>query len=113
MSFYRIQANTFPVTDILEPENQLSISWTNTEDVRHGISACQSREELATYISQTGITWSDSWVLVEFDGYYADEEDEDAAMGAVLTIPTEILSVESIEDSFIDEILAAYEDIAA
>lgn len=109
MSFYRVQASTFPVADILEAENQLSISWNTGEDVRHGISACESREELATYLAQVGIHFTDSWVLVEFDGDYADEEDEDAHLGAVLTIPERIISTEIVGDAFGMEIMDAYE----
>lgn len=113
MSFYRIQANSFPVTDILEAENQLSISWNTGEDVRHGISACESREELATYLAQTGIHFTDDWILVEFDGDYADEEDEDADLGAVLTIPERIISTETVGDAFGEEIIDAYEALVA
>lgn len=113
MSFYRIQANTFPVSDILEAENQLSISWNTGEDVRHGISACESREELATYLAQTGIHFTDDWILVEFDGDYADEEDEDADLGAVLTVPERIISTETLGDAFGEEIMDAYETLTA
>lgn len=113
MSFFRVQAPTFPVTDILNPENQISISWTPTQNIRTGISACTSRENLATYLAQVGISWDDSWTLVEFDGYFADDEDEDAHLGAVLTHPTAIVSTEIIGEAFVMEILDAHEALAA
>lgn len=107
MSFFRIQDADRP--NILDPENHVSYSWNNLEDFRHGISACESRGELADYLAQTGIPFSDDSVLVEFDGDYADEDDEDAHLGAVLTIPARIIATEKVGESFGLEVMEAYE----
>lgn len=81
MSFFRIQSPTRP--SILDPEFQTSESYSNFEDIRTGVSVC--------------------------DGPYADEDDQDAHMGASLIHPAEIIASEPIADSFMDEIFAAYD----
>lgn len=111
MSFFRVNAPEFTIEDMMCEENQISINHCNEDDVRQGLSACQSREELATYLAQAGIEFRPDWVLVEFEGFYADEKDSDADLGAVLAFPTKIVSVEVIEDRFIDEIYAAYDEL--
>lgn len=111
MTYYRIQATDRP--DILNPENQYSHSWNPGEDVRHGISVCDSREELAAYIASSSICFTDEWELLEVKGYRADEQDADAHMGVTLIIPTEIVSRESIGDGFSEEIIAAYDALEA
>lgn len=97
------------MTDLLNPEHQVSISYCNAEDVRHGVSVCDSIEELATYLAGSGIEWTFESVVVELDGYDADEDDQDAHLGARLIIPTEIVSVTPITDELLDLILAAAE----
>lgn len=111
MSFFRIQPTDRP--NILDPENQTSTSWTNLEGIRNGVSVCCSREELAEYLAQAGIPFQDDWELIELDGAYSEEDDEDAHLGAVLVYPTEIIARETIGDAFVYEILDAYEALAA
>ncbi|AHI04358.1 hypothetical protein CFAL_12135 (plasmid) [Corynebacterium falsenii DSM 44353] len=111
MSFFRIQPTDRP--DILDPENQTSTSWNDLEDTRHGVSVCNSREELAEYLAQTGIPFQDDWELLEIDGPYSDEEDEDEHLGCSLILPTEIIARETIGDAFVYEILDAYDNLAA
>jgi len=108
-SYYRIQPTTYAAEDLLVAENQISVSWRNGEDTRNGVSVCCSREELAAYLAQVGIPFEWTWNLVEVEGYPADEDDEDHALGARLIIPTRIVSVESMTNGFADEIIAAYD----
>lgn len=110
ITFFRIQPTDRP--DILDPENQFSYSWNdlgNDERARHGISVCETREDLAEYLAQVGIPFTDDWELLEVEGTYSDDEDEDAHLGCSLIIPTAIVSRETIGDGFIDEILEAHE----
>lgn len=113
MSYFRVQHPNRP--DILNPENQTSESYNpgSEDDIRTGISVCDSREELAEYLAQSGIPFEDDWELIECDGYHADDQDEDAHLGARLIHPTEIISRETIGDGFIEEIFAAYDELAA
>ena len=91
-------------------ENQISVSWGTYEDVRNGLSACDSREELAAYLAQTGIEFREDWQLVEFEGDINWEEDDlDADKGVSLVFPTKIISTEVIGDGFMDEIFAAFD----
>lgn len=113
-TFFRIQPADRP--NILNPENQTSTSWNDCGDddrVRNGISVCDSREELAEYLAQVGIPFQDSWELLEITGTYSEDEDEDAHMGCSLIYPEEIISRETIGDSFIEEIMDAYEALYA
>ncbi|CAB0494604.1 hypothetical protein CIP100629_00491 [Corynebacterium diphtheriae] len=70
------------------------------------------RDDLAEYIAQTGIQWDETWELLEVAGTPSDDEDEDAHMGALLIIPTKIISREPITDGFMDEIFEAFEAAA-
>lgn len=81
----------------------------NDGSERHGVSVCDSVEELATYLAQTGIPFEDSWVLVEVAGPMSDEDDEDAHLGCSLILPTEIISVSPLTDDFFEMINAAYD----
>lgn len=113
MTYFRIQPTDRP--NILDPENQISFSWNGLGDetARHGVSVCDSREELAEYLAQVGIPFEDDWELLEVDGTFSDDEDEDAHLGARLIHPTKIISREVIGDAFIEEIMDAYENLAA
>ena len=113
MTWYRIQSAERNVADLLDPAQQVSLSYcTDTE--RAGVSVCDTREDLAAYIATSGIPFDGTWVLVEVDGYYSDDEDEDAdAIGSPsLVHPTSIVSVEPIADGFEDEIFAAFDAAA-
>ena len=87
--------------------------WNAGEDVRVGVSVCDSIEELASYLAQVGIPFTDDCLLVELEGTWADDEDEDAHLGARLIIPTRIVSTELAGERLIDMIMAAYDQIAA
>lgn len=113
MIFFRINQPGDAPERILNPEDQISHSWNNEEDVRHGVSACESVEELATYLAQVGIPFDDNCTLIEFEGTYAAEDDHDAHLGAVLTIPTRIVSVRPLGEAedFWEAMAAAIEEL--
>lgn len=108
-SYYRIQPAHYDTAALLDPEMQWSYSYCN-DDVRHGVSVCDSIEELAAYLAQTGIEWDPSWVIVEVAGTWSDETDQDAHLGARLVIPTEVLSVRPIDDAFLDMVFSHVQD---
>lgn len=100
MTFYRIQDGDIPVEQLLDPEYQISESYC-TGTIRTGKSVCRSIEELAAYFAQAGVPLDPrTSVLVELDGDYTGEDDEDAHLGAHLVIPTRIVSVGPIPAEF-------------
>lgn len=109
-TYYRIQTTDRP--NILDPQYQTSSSWNDLGDddrIRTGVSVCDSREELAEYLAQTGIQWDGSWELLEVEGHDSGDTDEDAR----LIIPTAITSREVVGDGFDEEIFAAYDALYA
>lgn len=110
--FYRIQQATSPVERILDPKFHFSISYCD-DTARHGVSACESLEDLAEYFAQTGVPVDAECLLVTFDGDYSDEDDEDAHLGAVLTIPETIIATELADVRFLDMVSDAYDRLAA
>lgn len=114
MTYFRIQPTDRP--NILDPENQVSYSWNALGDddrARQGVSVCDSREELAEYLAQVGIPFDEDWELLEVEGHFSDDEDEDAHLGCSLIHPTKIVSRETIGESFIGEIMDAYDELHA
>lgn len=110
MSFYRIQS--YAAADLLDgPQTSLSYS-TDTE--RSGKSVCCSIEELAAYVAQTGLDlgWEKRPVLVELDGYWSDEDDEDAHLGAYLVHPTAIISETPLDETDFYALVDRYLDAA-
>lgn len=110
MSFYRIQDRSIDAAVLLDPEWQVSLSYS-TGSTRPGKSVCRSVEELAEYFAQAGVPLDPAGsVLVELDGDWAvDEagrfiEDEDAHLGAHLVIPTRVIAVTEIPDAFYDAV---------
>ncbi|MBC3186349.1 hypothetical protein H7347_07150 [Corynebacterium sp. zg-331] len=113
-TYFRIQPADRP--NILNPENQTSSSWNDLGDddrIRHGVSVCDSREELAEYLAQVAIPFTDTWELLEVEGHDSGDTDEDAHLGARLIIPTAIVAREPLGESFAEEIMDAYEALAA
>ncbi|WP_018024067.1 hypothetical protein [Corynebacterium ulceribovis] len=114
MTYFRIQPADRP--DILDPEFQTSTSWNDLGDddrIRRGVSVCDTREELAEYLAQSGMPFDETWELLEVEGARSDDQDEDAHLGCTLIIPTAIIARESIADSFMVEIFDAYDALAA
>lgn len=104
MSFYRIHSANRDHAAICDPAHWESAGMGDgywkldpetgemVEDIRHGVSACESIDELAAYLATAGIP-ADDPVLVEFEADYADDDDHDAAQGAVLTLPIRIIRI--------------------
>jgi len=83
------------------------------EDVRHGVSVCESVEELAAYIAQAGVPVADESVIVEIEADLADDEDHDAAVGAVLVHPTAVIGTTVVGDDFYELVNATYDALYA
>lgn len=106
-SYYRIQDAGRDVAALLDPAQQTSLSYS-TDTERHGVSVCDSIEALATYLAQSGVEFTAQSVVVEVTGPLSDDTDEDANLGALLVLPTAILSVEPMTARLADLIDAAY-----
>lgn len=111
-TYYRIQAANRPVEQLLDPEFQTSLSYVDDTE-RTGVSVCDSVEDLASYLSQSGMPWDDTFVLVEVEGTLSADIDEDAHLGARLVHPTAIVSVSPLTDDFFDLVSAAFDALAA
>ena len=113
-SFYRIQDQDRDPQALLDPANWVSITWTETriicadcdgagcprcdfdgeisEQPRRGVSASRSLHELASYMEQA---WGDvrGTVIIEMEGDVSGDDDFDAKAGALLVLPSRIISV--------------------
>lgn len=109
MSFYRIQ--NYPAADLLVGE-QTSLSYS-TDTERSGKSVCTSVDDLAAYVARTGMDlgWNGA-LLVELDGTYSDEDDEDAHLGAYLVHPTRIISAVALDETDFFDRVNTYLDAA-
>lgn len=127
MSFYRIQQADRDATALLDSSTWQSRQWFGetyidctdchgagcdtcddtgeVEDVRHGVSACDSVDALVAYFREVGGDF-DNAVIVEMGGYLATDEDHDTHLGAMLIIPTAITSVTALDQDTIDRIYA-------
>lgn len=111
-SYFRVQSGDRDVTDLLNPEFQVSSAWHRDDLDRDGVSVCDSRETLAQYLATagSGIPYGGAgWVLVELTGEPTYEQALDAEYGEILIRPTEILSVAPIDDELFDMIGAAFD----
>lgn len=111
-SYFRVQSPDRAATDLLDPEHQTSNAWHRDDLERAGVSVCDSRESLATYLAGvgSGIPYgSTGWVLVELAGDVSDDTPLDAEYGEYLVHPTEIISVAPIDDEFFELIGSAYD----
>lgn len=107
---YRIQ--DFPAHELLDgPQTSMS---HNDYTERPGKSVCLTIEDLATYFAQAGVPLGDNPILVEVEGdWEMDVEDEDAHLGAHLIHPTRIISAEPVGEDFYNLVNAAYDALAA
>lgn len=110
--YYRIQDAHLDVTNLLDAEQQTSLSYTH-DTGRSGVSVCDSLEALAGYLVQAGVPFTVESVVVAVRGNLSVEDDEDAHLGALLVHPTEIVSVEPMTDRLADLIDTAYDTIYA
>lgn len=122
--YYRIQNADRDWNDLLKPENWQSSmygggAWKtdpetgeDVEDVRNGVSAMESIDQLAEYLAHSGVEFDpNNSVIVEMGGDVAEDEDHDADKGAVLIEPNKILQVQRTPDSFFDLIDKHMEEV--
>lgn len=88
MIAYRMQDASRNINDLLDPEQQYSFPMDgDDEDIRRGVSGCESLAELAAYIATHAIE-ARTPVLVRIEGPASDDEPLDAEAGEVLVMPT-------------------------
>ena len=96
MIAYRIQDKRRGVEYLLDPETQYSRPMSDDESlVRHGVSGCETIEELAAYWSLEAV-YATEPVLVRVEGPQSEDEPLRAHWGEVLVLPE---TAEVIEDS--------------
>lgn len=96
MIAYRIQDSKRGVEYLLDPETQYS--WPMSDDeslVRHGVSGCETIEELAAYWATHAVDAADP-VLVRVEGPQSEDTPLDEEFGEVLVLPE---TAEVIEDT--------------
>ncbi|MGL5910299.1 MAG: hypothetical protein ACRCZP_09880, partial [Phycicoccus sp.] len=95
-TYFRIQTADRDVADLLQP-GRTSCHWNeidSEEYTRSGVSTCETREDLAAYLADSGIPYgAGEWVIVELAGDVSDDTPYDAQFGEILIHPTEIISV--------------------
>lgn len=96
MIAYRIQDRKRGVEYLLDPETQYSWAMNDDESlVRHGVSGCETIEELAAYWALEAV-YATEPVLVRIEGPQSEDEPLRAHWGEVLVLPE---TAEVIEDS--------------
>ena len=96
MIAFRIQDRKRGTEYLLDPETQYS--WPMSDDeslVRHGVSGCQTIEELAAYWATHAVDATDP-VLVRVEGPQSEDTPLDEEFGEVLVLPE---TAEVIEDT--------------
>lgn len=103
MIAFRIQDRKRGVEYLLDPETQYSWPMSGDESlVRHGVSGCETIEELAAYWATHAVEASVP-VLVRVEGPQSEDTPNDEEFGEVLVLP-EIAEV--IEDSPVFELIS-------
>lgn len=108
MIAYRIQDKGRGVEYLLDPETQYS--WPSDEDeskVRHGVSGCESIEELAAYWTTHAVEATDP-VLVRVEGPQSEDTPLDEEFGEVLVLPE---TAEVIEDTCVWSLISYLIDL--
>lgn len=96
MIAYRIQDRKRGVEYLLDPETQYSWPMSGDESlVRHGVSGCETIEELAAYWATHAVEAAVP-VLVRVEGPQSEDTPLDEEFGEVLVLPE---TAEVIEDS--------------
>lgn len=74
------------------------------EDVRYGVSACASVEDLVAYFASRSATLVDGAVLVEMEADLSEDEDHDAGEDGdpVLVLPTRIVSIRPLPPELVE-----------
>lgn len=87
MIAYRIQDKHRGTEYLLDPETQYSRPMSDDESlVRHGVSGCETIEELAAYWSLEAV-YATEPVLVRIEGPQSEDEPLRAHWGEVLVLP--------------------------
>lgn len=108
MIAFRIQDRKRGVEYLLDPETQYS--WPSDEDeskVRHGVSGCETIEELAAYWATHTVDATDP-VLVRVEGPQSEDTPLDEEFGEVLVLPE---TAEVIEDTPVWSIISYLADL--
>jgi len=106
-SYYRLQDADRDPAELLDPDYQWSSDWSGINDPRQGVSTCGTVHSLISYFAARAEScdydadFLSTLVMVEVEGTLAGEEDQDAAEGAVLVIPTRIVSAIPLDDDTI------------
>lgn len=103
--YYRVQAPGRNPHDLIS--DPMTYAWNSQETPQHGVSVCDSVEELATYLATKGQgieLWTD-WVLVELSGEYIGTGHD----GEPLIIPDAVVAVSTLTDDFFARYEAAYD----
>lgn len=96
MIAFRIQDRKRGTEYLLDPETQYSWPMSYDESlVRHGVSGCETIEELAAYWATHSVDATDP-VLVRVEGPQSEDTPLDEEFGEVLVLPE---TAEVIEDS--------------
>lgn len=96
MIAFRIQDRKRGTEYLLDPETQYSWPSNNDESlVRHGVSGCETIEELAAYWATHSVEATDP-VLVRVEGPQSEDTPLDWEFGEVLVLPE---TAEVIEDT--------------
>ena len=108
MIAYRIQDRKRGVDYLLDPETQYSWPMDYDESkVRHGVSGCETIEELAAYWVTHSVEASVP-VLVRVEGPQSEDTPLDEEFGEVLVLPE---TAEVIEDSPVFELISYLIDL--
>ena len=103
---FRIQSASRDVSELLDPAQQVSVSYT-TDTERAGVSGCESLESLAAYLVRAGVPFDVHSAVVTMRGPLSQD------LGEILIYPTEIVSVEPMTDRLADLIDAAADALYA
>nr|DAJ33360.1 MAG TPA: hypothetical protein [Caudoviricetes sp.] len=108
MIAYRIQDRKRGVEYLLDPETQYSWPMNDAESlVRHGVSGCETIEELAAYWALEAV-YATEPVLVRIEGPQSEDEPLRAHWGEVLVLPE---TAEVIEDSPVWDLISYLVDL--
>lgn len=108
MIAYRIQDKSRGVEYLLDPETQYSCSMTDDESlVRHGVSGCETLEELAAYWALEAV-YATEPALVRIEGPQSEDEPLRAHWGEVLVLPE---TAEVIEDTPVWDLISYLVDL--
>lgn len=103
MIAYRIQDRKRGIEYLLDPETQYSWPMSNDESlVRHGVSGCETIEELAAYWALEAV-YATEPVLVRIEGPQSGDDPIRAHWGEVLVLPE---TAEVVEDTPVFELIS-------